>query len=164
MRDSDSGPTPWRTIVLVLSLCLNILLIAALVVGAARAARGGFIAQPGGALAPGAVMRAVTPERREALRQVMQGHRAAMMRLRQAARQARLDSFRVFAAPHYDNAAFAAALARVSAADNALEQEAVAQTRDMAAALTPQERQALIDRRRQAQRRSPRLRRLLNGN
>jgi uncharacterized membrane protein len=94
----------------------------------------------------------------------MRAHRGAMMRLRLAARQARAESFRIFAAPHYDNAAFAAALARVSAADNALEQEAVAQTRDMASALTPPERQALIDRRRQAQQRRPLLRRLLNGN
>lgn len=162
--DSAARPNAWRNVLLVLSLCLNVALVAILGVGAVRmvaAARAPFIGQPAGPLAPGQVLRSVTPERRQALQAVMRQHRPALVQLRQAARQARQDSFRVFSAPQFDSAAFNAALERVSAADGALEDEAVAQAKDLVAALTPQERQKVIEDRQQPRR--PLLRRLLQN-
>lgn len=163
--DSANGPNPWRNVLLVLSLCFNVALIAILGVGAVRLAtanRAPFIAQPAGPLAPGQVLRSLSPERRQALQAVMRQHRAALTELRQAARQARQQSFRVFSAPQFDNAAFNTALERVSAADGALEDEAVAQAKDLVAALTPEERQKVIANRPQPRR--PFLRRMLQRN
>jgi uncharacterized membrane protein len=145
--ETDS-PRPWRNVLLVLSLCLNVALLAVLGVGAVRlaaaAGRTPFIAQPAGSLSPGQVMRSLSPERRAAVQAVMRRHRPELLRLRRAARDARQETFAVFAAPGFDNAAFAAALDRVRDADGALEDEAIAQARDIVAALTLQERQAVI--------------------
>lgn len=142
------GPRPWRSVLLVMSLCLNVALLAILGVGVVRftavARRAPFIAQPAGPLAPGQVMRSLTPERRAAVQAVMRRHRSELARLRRAARDARQETFQVFAAPGFDNAAFAAALDRVRDADGNLEDEAIAQARDIVAALTPQERQKVI--------------------
>lgn len=165
LADPASKPNPWRNVLLVVSLCLNVALIAVLAVGVVRMAaanRVPFIGQPAGPLAPGQVMRSLTPERRQALRAVMLQHRDALERLRLAARQARQETFRVFSAPQFDSAAFAAALDRVDAADSALEDEAIAQAKDMVAALTPQERQKIIANRQQPRR--PFWRRLLRQN
>ena len=163
--DGAGRPNSWRNVLLVLSLCFNVALVAILAVGAVRmvtAARAPFIAQPAGPLAPGQVLRSLSPERRQALQALMRQHRPALVQLRQAARQARQESFRIFSAPQFDSAAFNAALERVSAADGALEDEAVAQAKDLVAALTPQERQKVIENRQQPRRSL--LRRLMQNN
>jgi len=163
--DGAVRPNSWRNVLLVLSLCFNVALVAILAVGAVRmvtAARAPFIAQPAGSLAPGQVLRSLSPERRQALQALMRQHRPALVQLRQAARQARQESFRIFSAPQFDSAAFNAALERVSAADGALEDEAVAQAKDLVAALTPQERQKVIENRQQPRRSL--LRRLMQNN
>jgi len=163
--DGAVRPNSWRNVLLVLSLCFNVALVAILAVGAVRmvtAARAPFIAQPAGPLAPGQVLRSLSPERRQALQALMRQHRPALVQLRQAARQARQESFRIFSAPQFDSAAFNAALERVSAADGALEDEAVAQAKDLVAALTPQERQKVIENRQQPRRSL--LRRLMQNN
>ena len=163
--DGAVRPNSWRNVLLVLSLCFNVALVAILAVGAVRmvtAARAPFIAQPAGPLAPGQVLRSLSPERRQVLQALMRQHRPALVQLRQAARQARQESFRIFSAPQFDSAAFNAALERVSAADGALEDEAVAQAKDLVAALTPQERQKVIENRQQPRRSL--LRRLMQNN
>ena len=163
--DGAVRPNSWRNVLLVLSLCFNVALVAILAVGAVRmvtAARAPFNAQPAGPLAPGQVLRSLSPERRQALQALMRQHRPALVQLRQAARQARQESFRIFSAPQFDSAAFNAALERVSAADGALEDEAVAQAKDLVAALTPQERQKVIENRQQPRRSL--LRRLMQNN
>lgn len=145
--DNTERPNPWRNVLLVLSLCFNVALIAILAVGVVRLATGNrapFIAQSAGPLAPGQVLRSLSPERRQALQAVISQHRSALTELRQSARQARQETLRVFSAPQFDNTAFNAALERVSAADGALEDEAVAQVKDLVAALTPEERQKVI--------------------
>jgi hypothetical protein len=82
--DSAARPNAWRNVLLVLSLCFNVALLAILGVGVARmatAARVPFIGQPAGPLAPGQVLRSLSPERRQALQ-------AALMRRRLLARPA----------------------------------------------------------------------------
>jgi uncharacterized membrane protein len=144
----NTSPRPWRNVLLVLSLCFNVALLAILGVGVVRLAgamnRAPFIGQPAGPLAPGQVMRSLAPERRAAVQAVMRRHRPALTRLRRVARDARQESFAVFAAPNFNNAAFAAALDKVRDADGNLEDEAIAQARDIVAVLTPQERQKVI--------------------
>ena len=70
--DSAARPQAWRNMLLVVSLCLNVALAAILAVGAVRvvtANRAPFIGQPAGPLAPGQVMRSLSPERRQALQE-----------------------------------------------------------------------------------------------
>ena len=75
--DTGSPPSRWRTVALVISLAFNVLLLAIILVGLMRAANRAFIAQPGGVLAPAAVMRDLEGERKEAIHAVQLKHRAA---------------------------------------------------------------------------------------
>lgn len=143
--DTASKPPRGRTIALVISLALNLLLIGIVAAGALRAANRAFIAQPGGVLAPGAVMRDLPEARRQAIRAVQIKHRDAMRADRQRARRARLAAFRAFAAPDYDPLVFDKALADVEDADRALEDEAIAMVKDVVATLTPDERKAVAE-------------------
>jgi uncharacterized membrane protein len=136
-------PSRGRTFALVISLALNVLLIAVILVVAARALNGGLARQPGGVFAPASVMRDLPEDRRQAIRAVQVKHQDAMRAARREARRARLAVFRVFAAPRFDAAAFDRALAHVGDADAALETEATAMVRDVATTLTPQERGAI---------------------
>ena len=155
---ADAKPSAIRTTLLVMSLCLNLGLIALILVGWGRVG-GGFIAQPG-VMAPAQIARGLPPAEREKIRDVLALHRDAMREKRQAARQARLEAFRIFAAPTYVPGDFAAALDRVRAADATLEEEAVALQRDVVNALTADER-AMIAERVRAGRGRPWFRRML---
>ncbi len=148
-----------RTTLLVMSLCLNVGLIGLILVGIGRAG-GGFIAQPG-IMAPAEIARGLPPEQREKILDIVAEHRDAMREKRQAARRARLEAFRVFAAPDFIAGDFARALDAVRTADAALEEEAVAMQRDAVNMLTPEERKLIAER---VQTRRPLLRRLLRAN
>jgi len=142
MSATDTAPKPsrGRSIALVVSLALNVLLAALIVVGVMRAMDRAFLARPGGVLAPAAVMRELPEDRRDAIRAVQMKHRQAMQADRSEARRARLAVFRIFAAPQFDMDAFDKASAQVRDADHALEDESIAMVHDVAAALTPEER------------------------
>ena len=158
----EPKPSRVRTTLLVMSLCLNVGLIALILVGLGRAGTG-FIAQPG-VMAPAQIARGLPPQQREKILDIVAEHRDAMREKRQAARRARLEAFRAFAAPTYVAGDFAAALDRVRAADAALEEEAVAMQRDVVNVLTPDERAGIAERvrtRRAGAR--PFLRRMMQG-
>lgn len=158
----EAKPSRIRSTLLVMSLCLNVGLIALILVGIERGGTG-FIAQPG-VMAPGQIARGLPPQQREKILDIVAGHRDAMREKRQAARRARLEAFRAFAAPTYMPAEFAAALDKVRAADAALEEEAVALQRDVVNVLTPQQRARIAERvreRRAGDR--PFLRRMMQG-
>ncbi len=105
---ADSAPTPsysrTRTTLMVMSLCLNVGLIALILVGIGRVGAG-FIAQPG-VMAPAQIARGLPPQQREKILDIVAAHREAMRERRQAARRARLEAFRVFGAPDYSAADF----------------------------------------------------------
>jgi uncharacterized membrane protein len=159
---ADSAPTPsysrTRTTLMVMSLCLNVGLIALILVGIGRVGAG-FIAQPG-VMAPAQIARGLPPQQREKILDIAAAHREAMRERRQAARRARLEAFRVFGAPDYSAADFTRALDAVRTADAALEEEAVALQQDVVNTLTPAERK-LIAERVQARRARPFWRRLM---
>ena len=111
-----------------------------------RTAGGGFIAQPGGALAPAAIARGSPPDEQARIRGIVTGHQPAMRQARQAARRARAQAFRVFAAPSYSAEDFAKALDAVRDADGQLEDQATARLLDTINTLTPAERQTVIER------------------
>lgn len=159
---ADAAPTPsysrTRTTLMVMSLCLNVGLIALILVGIGRVGAG-FIAQPG-VMAPAQIARGLPPQQREKILDIVAAHREAMRERRQAARRARLEAFRVFGAPDYSAADFTRALDAVRTSDAALEEEAVALQQDVVNTLTPAERK-LIAERVQARRARPLWRRLM---
>ena len=158
----ESKPSRVRTTLLVMSLCLNVGLIALILVGIGRVGTG-FIAQPG-VMAPAQIARGLPAEQREKILDVVAEHRDAMREKRQAARRARLEAFRAFAASTYVAGDFAQALERVRAADAALEEEAVAMQRDVVNVLTPEERAQIAERVRERRGVArPWLRRMMRG-
>ena len=161
----DPVPTPsysrTRTTLMVMSLCLNVGLIALILVGIGRVGTG-FIAQPG-VMAPAQIARGLPPQQREKILDIVAAHREVMRERRQAARRARLEAFRVFGAPDYSAADFTRALDAVRTADAALEEEAVALQQDVVNTLTPAERK-LIAEQVQARRARPFWRRLMRSN
>ncbi|MEO7054955.1 MAG: periplasmic heavy metal sensor [Rhizomicrobium sp.] len=146
MADPNSSPASsrTRTTLMVMSLCLNVGLIALILVGIGRVGGRSF-AQPG-MMAPGQIARELTQERREKVFDIVAVHRDAMREKHQAARRARQDAFRVFGAPDYSPGDFTRALDAVRMADAALEEEAVAQQQDVVNMLTPAERKSIAER------------------
>jgi uncharacterized membrane protein len=161
MSDPAPAYSRTRTTLMVMSLCLNVGLIALILVGIGRVGTS-FIAQPG-VMAPAQIARGLPPKQREKILDIVAAHRDAMRERRQAARRARLEAFRIFAAPDYSAGDFTRALDAVRVADAALEEEAVALQQDVVNTLTPEERK-LIAERAQARRDRPAWRRLLRVN
>ena len=134
-----------RTIVLVLSVCLNALLIGLLVVFLTRAATVA-VRQPGGQVAPGAIIQGLSPESQAKVREVMQLHAEALRQARQATNRTRLIAFRTFAAVNFNSDAFNQALEDVRAADARFEEEQILQLKDVIDELTPDERRTVVTR------------------
>ena len=146
MADLASPRTDWsrtRATLMVMSLCLNVGLIALILVGIGRV-------NPGlggqGVMAPAQIARALPDAGRLKAQGIMAEHRDALRERRRAARAARLEVFRVFTAPTYVAGDLARALDQVRVADASLEEESVAQLRDVLNALTPDERKLIADR------------------
>ena len=160
MADPMPSPVPsrGRTIALVVSLGLNVLLITLIVVVLSRAAGGGLVVgQPGGQLAPGVIARGLSPESQQRIRDRAGGtsrcHDAkpAATRARRGWRPSAPSLRR-----DYSPAAFAQSLERVRAADSVLEEEAILMLRDIINGLTPDERKT-VDRPRPHRRQPPAL-------
>ncbi|HWF64450.1 MAG TPA: periplasmic heavy metal sensor [Rhizomicrobium sp.] len=141
---ADSGPSPTRNTLLVMSLCLNVGLIALILVGIGRVGQG-LAARPG-VLAPIQIARVLPDAGRQKVQGIMAEHRDALREKRRAARAARQDVFRVFTATTYVAGDLAHALDQVRVADVALEEEQIAQQRDVINSLTPEERKLIADR------------------
>ncbi|MEI9988908.1 MAG: periplasmic heavy metal sensor [Rhizomicrobium sp.] len=136
---------PRRKWLLIVSLCLNVALIAGIAVVAWRIAHFDIAAGGGGPMSPRAVM-AEFPDREGAIQRIVAAHRARIADLRRAAAQARREVFGAFAAPDYTLRKMAASLDAMAAADAAVEREAVALAGESLATLSPAQRQAMADR------------------
>ena len=155
MADQAASRTDWsrtRATLLVMSLCLNVGLIVLILVGLGRVGPGLIGGQ--GVMAPGQIARALPDAARQKVQGIMAEHRDALREKRRAARAARLDVFRVFTAPTYVAGDLAHALDQVRVADAVLEEESVAQQRDVINSLTPDERKLIADRVRERRGRS----------
>jgi uncharacterized membrane protein len=128
------------SLLLILSLCLNVALLG--VVGVMlwrsneqalepRAPKVGLSAQ---------MLMRLVPAEKVRIEAILTEHRPRLRELRNDAMRARVESFRILTEPNFDSTAFANALAQVQTADAALEAETMTITSDSVAALTPQER------------------------
>jgi uncharacterized membrane protein len=143
---SEAGAPRRRNIWLILSLCLNVVLIAMIAVGIARAWHHQQEAALGRAFSAQSIIAHLPSDRAEKVQAVLDAHAAQLNALTDAASQARVASRPVFAATNFDRANYAKAQLRIRTADDALEAEKMAQLADIAALLTPDERQAIVDR------------------
>jgi Spy/CpxP family protein refolding chaperone len=128
------------SLLLIVSLCLNLALIGVVGVMLWRAhgreigpheSRVGLSAQ---------MLTRMVPAEASKIEGIVAEHRPRLHQLRGDAMRARAESFRLLTEPKFDSAAFAKSLAAVQAADAALETETMKLTADSVAALTPEER------------------------
>src|SRR5258708_35117639 len=144
---SEATPVPQRrrSVLLIVSLCLNIVLIPIIAAVVIRAAHRDGVVGAGGVLAPRSVMAAV-PGERDRIQAIIDRHAPRVISLRSVSAQARREAFMKLAAPDFTQAAFLKSLSTVQNADNALEHENIAMMAESLAVLTPVERQAMVTR------------------
>ncbi len=143
---SETTPTPARRRVswlLIVSLCLNIALVPVIAAVVMRALHRETEIGSGGILAPRSLMTAF-PQERRAIQKVIDAHTPAIRTLRAGSVRTRIAAFEVLASPAYTPQKLTAALQTVTAADGALETESVAMLGESLAALTPEERAAIV--------------------
>jgi len=132
------------SLLLILSLCLNVALLG--VVGVMvwrsneqelepRAPRAGLSAQ---------MLMRLVPAEKVRIEAILAEHRPRLRELRTNAMRARVGSFRILTDHNFDSTAFAKALAEVQTADAALEAETMTITAESVTALTPQERTLVV--------------------
>ena len=144
MSDTSSPEPRPRSILLIVSLCLNIVLMPVFAVIIFRAAHRVPEIGTGGVLAPRSVM-ATVPEERDHVQKIIDTHSPRISALRAAAARARKDAFMLLAAPGFTQEQFAKSLDGITAADSALERENVAMMAESLSTLTPAERQTVVD-------------------
>ena len=137
-------PPRRRSWPLIVSLLLNVLLIALIVGTILRIAHRDTGVGAGGVLAPRSVM-AVVPNERDNIQKVIDAHAQKIRELRQRSIQTRRDSFTALTAPDYTPEKFAKLLDAIRVADGALEAESIAMMADSLATLTPAERAAVVE-------------------
>jgi uncharacterized membrane protein len=142
MSEAARAPRRW-SFWLIASLCLNVFLIGAIVMGlivarnrVAAAAMGGG----GGGLRPDLVLQMLPPSGAIKMCDVIARRVPTFRRLGRDVVAGRRDMQRVFRAEPFDEAAFRAALARVTAAERAVAAEREATIAEVVAGLTPDER------------------------
>ncbi|HTP76369.1 MAG TPA: periplasmic heavy metal sensor [Rhizomicrobium sp.] len=141
----SEAPAPRRrSALLIISLCLNVVLVPLVAVIIYRAAY--LVAEigSGGVLAPRSVMAAV-PAERERIQHVLDIYTPKIRDLRAAAVLARRNAFQVLGSSDYTAEKFARALDAVTAADAALERENIQMMSESLATLTPDERQKMTE-------------------
>ena len=140
---SDTPAPRSRSILLIVSLCLNIALVPIFAVVIYRAAHRVPEIGAGGVLAPRTVMEAV-PAERDRIQAIIDAHTPKIRALRTAALRARRDAFQALGTADFSPDLFNKALADVSTADSALERENIGMMSESLAALTPAERQEMV--------------------
>jgi Spy/CpxP family protein refolding chaperone len=131
-------------VLLIVSLCLNFALVPVIAAVVVRAMHRATEIGSGGILAPRSVMAAI-PGEQTRIQKIIAAHAPRIRALRADSVRTRMDAFAALAAPDYSAGKFSAALNGVAAADGALERESIAMMAESLAALTPVERQAMVD-------------------
>jgi uncharacterized membrane protein len=133
-----------RKVLLIVSLCLNVALIALIAAGTVNAMR--MAGHPRGALAPHALLAAASESERPQIQAVIDAHEERIKDLQKADLAARKTALEIFARPNLDTVALKKALAAVNDADDAVRKEQIAVMGEAAPKLSAAERQALAER------------------
>jgi len=137
---SEAGQAGRPRILLIVSLCLNVALVALCAAMFFRIGMRPFEPHgPKGGLSAPALIRMVPAEEAK-IRAVLEAHRPKLHQLHRDAMQARAELFQALSAPAFDSQAFAKASTDVESADAALEAESLKITNEAVSVLTPEER------------------------
>ncbi|HVV65044.1 MAG TPA: periplasmic heavy metal sensor [Rhizomicrobium sp.] len=140
MSEAQHAPARQPSVLLIVSICLNIALIALVAIAMTRVgARRIEPHERKGGLSAQAVMRAA-PAEESKIKAIIEEHRPRLRRLRGEAMGARAESYRLLTAPDFNAQEYAKSLAAVQAADAALEKEVTEMAAQSVATLTPAER------------------------
>jgi uncharacterized membrane protein len=151
MSEATPGTPARRSTALIVSICLNVALVAMIVAGIAGAFFHRGSHWEGGPLGMHAMMSVATPGEREKIEAIIERHQARLDQLGDQARAARRTAYEIFAEPQFDRARYVEALDKMRAADDALKSEVGAMMAEAATQLSPDERQRLASK---AERRS----------
>jgi uncharacterized membrane protein len=146
MSEPSTTPAPksrGRSVLLIVSLCLNVALIAMIVAGIANAIR--MAGHPKGMLAPQALLAAASTSERPQIQAVIDAHAARVKELEKAEFTARRAALEVFAQPNLNADEFKKALDAVNAADDAVREEQIAVMDEAATKLSASERAAMTE-------------------
>jgi uncharacterized membrane protein len=147
MSQTTSTVKPRRrvSILLIVSLCLNVVLVPVIAAIVVRAMHRQTEIGSGGILAPRSVMAAVPGEQAH-IQRIIDAHTPKIRALRQDSVRTRIAAFAALSAAEYSPEKFAGALNHVADADGALERESISMMAESLASLTPDERQAMVER------------------
>ena len=144
--DDTLPPPRRRSRLLIVSLCVNVALIAFVAVILWRAAHVDRSVGAGfSPLAPKSVA-AEFSGRAGAIGAAIEAHRAKVLALRAASQSARRDAFKLLASEAYTPQKMQAALAAIAKADAALEAEDIQMSADSLATLSSDERKQFVER------------------
>jgi uncharacterized membrane protein len=143
---SEAATRPGRSIWLVISLCLNVVLITMIVMGTIRAMERQRVATLGRAFSPQSILAHLPADRAAKIQAVIDAHAERLGILADDSQRARLNARRFFTADRLDVDAYARAQAGMRAADDAFQAERHAQMLEIARLLTPKERREIADR------------------
>lgn len=141
VHDSSGVKSRGRSVLLIVSLCLNVALIAMIVAGIANAIR--TAGHPRGALSPESLLAAASNSERRQVQAVIDAHAERIRVLRTADLKARKAALGIFEGPVLDPFAFKKALDAVDEADGAVRKEEIAVIGEAASKLSASERKAI---------------------
>jgi uncharacterized membrane protein len=144
MSDPVVAPKRRGSVLLTVSLCVNLALIGLIAITYVRTGLRHFEPRHEGkvTLSAQSLIRMVPTERAK-IQDVLDAHRTQIREQRQRATQARANAFRLLEADNFRASDFAEALAAVQSADAALETETMKVTAESVAVLTPAERETV---------------------
>jgi uncharacterized membrane protein len=144
MSNPAAAPKHQPSVLLIVSLCLNLALIGLVAIAYMRTSLRHFAPHEGHegkvTLSAQSLMR-MAPTEQTKIEGIIDAHRKQMHELRQQAMQARADAFHLLEAHDFRADDFAKSLAAVQGADAALESETMKVTAESVSALTPAERE-----------------------
>ena len=144
---SNGSPQRGSNVALIVSLCINLILVGLIAMGAFRVFHHGLLFG-GGHGRDGSVPHALAhliPAETDKIKNVVAAHQDRIILLRGEAKAARQEVRDVFAAPDFNRKAFDQALERMRNADAALETEEMKVVSESVATLTPDERRAAAE-------------------
>jgi uncharacterized membrane protein len=144
---SNGSPQRKSNLALIVSLCINLILVGLIAMGAFRVFHHGLMFG-GGHGRDGSVPHALAhliPAETDKIKNVIAAHRDRIQQLRNEAMAARQDVRSAFAAPDFNRKTFDQSLERMRVADTALETEEMKIVSESVATLTPDERRAAAE-------------------
>lgn len=141
-------PAPRRkSTALIISICLNVAMVAMILAAAASLFVHRFHGHwRGGPLGIHAMMDVASPPERARIEGIVQRHRERLRDLSDKARAARTAAYKIFGLPSFDQAAYVKALDQVRLENDALQADVSMMMAEAASQLSPDERQKLADR------------------